>query len=72
MSEPPSRLHSSTPAAPKSAKSRTTGKTYGTLSSEYDQQKATMNYVPLVPSEKRMGENTVPNPPKEPQGIPFE
>ena len=62
----------STLAVAESMKTGTTGKTYGTLPTEYDEQKATTNYVPLAPSEKRMGENIVPDPPKEPQGKPFE
>lgn len=56
-------------------KTRITTNTVDTLPTEYkekDEQISKENRVDLAPSEKRIGENIVPSPPKEPYGKAFE
>ena len=56
-------------------KTRTTINTVDTLPTEYkekDEQFSKEKHIDLAPSEKRIGENIVPNPPKEPYGKAFE
>ena len=63
-------------AAPKTVKSGTTMMTYDTIATELVPQEEPGNtgttIVKLAPSEKRIGENIFPNPPREPQGKAFE
>jgi hypothetical protein len=63
------------PAPPRTVRSGSTTKTYDTaateLISEDDRQNTAISAKP-APSEKRIGENIFPDPPKEPHGKAFE
>lgn len=64
-----------TPSAPRTTKSRTTMKTWDTTATELkldDAQRETPPTFKIAFSEKRLGENIFPNPPKEPRGKAFE
>lgn len=64
------------PSAPKTSKSGTTMMTYDTIATELELQgepaTTTSALVKLAPSEKRIGEDIFPKPPKDPPGKAFE
>lgn len=62
-------------AAPRTTRSEATRKTYATMATEFKQeegQKTKLAIANIAPSEKRIGENIFPDPPKEPQGKAFQ
>ena len=62
-------------SAPKTVKTGSSSKTYGTMATELileEEQTIRPILAKPAPSEKRLGENIFPAPPKEPRGKPFE
>ena len=74
-SQKPRATKHHSPAAPRTTKSGTSIKTYETIATELvleDNQEGAEIFATAAPSEKRIGENIFPGPPKEPRGKAFE